>query len=110
MDNVLELTDQEFDQKILDQDKVALVDFWAPWCGPCRMAGPVVEEVADEMKDKVIVGKMNVDENPSISSRYKVMSIPTMLIFKKGKIVDQLVGVQPKDVLITRLESALKQL
>jgi len=108
MGNVLELDDFSFDKKVLEGGGVSLVDFWAPWCGPCKMLGPVVEEVAKDMSGKTFVGKLNVDENPVVASRYKIMSIPTLLIFKGGKIVDQFVGVQPKDLIIKRLESALK--
>lgn len=107
MGNILELDDFSFDKKVLEGEKVSLVDFWAPWCGPCKMLGPIVEEVAKEIGDKAFIGKLNVDDNPVVASRYKIMSIPTLLIFKGGKIVDQFVGVQSKDTLIKRLESAL---
>ncbi|MDD5731812.1 MAG: thioredoxin [Patescibacteria group bacterium] len=107
MGNVLELDDFSFDKKVLETDKVSLVDFWAPWCGPCKMLGPVVEEVAKDIGEKAFIGKLNVDDNPVVASKYKIMSIPTILIFKKGKIVDQFVGVQPKDLIIKRLESAI---
>ena len=83
------------------------MDFWAPWCGPCKMLSPIIEEVAKEMKENVCIAKMNVDENPVIAGRYKIMSIPTMLIFKGGKIIDQLVGAQPKDIILKRLRSAI---
>lgn len=108
MSDVLELNDQDFDQAVLKENQVALVDFWAPWCGPCKVAGPIVDEVAQEIGEKAVVAKVNVDENPILSGRYKVMSIPTMLLFKDGKIVDQLVGLQPKEVLLSKIESALK--
>lgn len=108
MADILELDDYNFDKSVIETPGVALVDFWAPWCGPCKMLGPIIEEVAGEMGDKALVGKVNVDENPIVSGRYKIMSIPSVLIFKDGKIVDQLVGVQPKDVIVKRLESALK--
>jgi thioredoxin 1 len=103
-----ELDDYNFDKSVVDNGKVSLVDFWAPWCGPCKMLTPVIEEVAKEIGDKAFIGKLNVDENPIIAGRYKVMSIPTLLIFKGGKIVDQMIGLQSKDTIISRLESALK--
>lgn len=108
MGNVLELDDFSFDKKVLGGEQVSLVDFWAPWCGPCKILGPVVEEVAKDIGEKAFVGKLNVDDNPVVASRYKIMSIPTLLIFKGGEIVDQFIGVQTKDLIIKRIESALK--
>lgn len=107
MGSILELDDFSFDKKVLEGDKVSLIDFWAPWCGPCKMLTPIMEEVAKEMGGKAVVGKLNVDENPIVASRYKIMSIPAILIFKGGKIVDQFVGVQPKDVILKRLNSVI---
>uniref|UniRef100_A0A7C4RAB7 Thioredoxin n=1 Tax=candidate division CPR3 bacterium TaxID=2268181 RepID=A0A7C4RAB7_UNCC3 len=107
MANILELDDYTFDKNILSNEKVSLVDFWAPWCGPCKILTPILEEVSSEIGEKALVAKVNVDENPIIAGRYKVMSIPTILIFKNGKIVDQMIGIQPKDVLIKRVESAI---
>ena len=95
----MQFTDQNFDQEVLKSDKPALVDFWAPWCGPCQMMGPIIEELAKEMGDKVKVGKINVDENPDTAAKFGVMSIPTIKIFKDGKIVKEFVGVQNKDSL-----------
>lgn len=94
-----EFTDQNFDQEVLKSDKPTLVDFWAPWCGPCQVMGPIVDELAKEIGDKAKVGKLNVDENPETSSKYGVMSIPTLKIFKGGQIVKEFVGVQNKDTL-----------
>lgn len=108
MAGILELDDYNFDKSVVENSGVTLVDFWAPWCGPCKMLGPIVEEIAKEIGDKALVAKMNVDENPIVSSRYKIMSIPSMLLFKGGKIVDQLVGVQPKDTILKRLNSVLR--
>ena len=95
----MEFTDQNFDQEVLKSDKPTLVDFWAPWCGPCQVMGPVIEELAKEIADKAKVGKLNVDENPDTSSKYGIMSIPSLKIFKDGKVVQEFVGVQSKDTL-----------
>jgi len=92
-------TDQNFEQEVLNSQKPVLVDFWAPWCGPCQMMGPIIEQLAEELEGKVVVGKLNVDENPQMAQKYGVMSIPTLLIFKDGRVVEQFVGVQPKEVL-----------
>lgn len=94
-----EFTDQSFEHEVLKSDKPVLVDFWAPWCGPCQMMGPIVEELAQEIRDKAKVGKINVDENPNTASKFGVMSIPTLKIFKGGKVVKEFIGVQNKDVL-----------
>lgn len=100
-----EFTDQNFEQEVLKSDVPVLVDFWAPWCGPCQMMGPIVEELAKEMGEKAKVGKINVDENGETASKFGIMSIPAIKIFKDGKIVKELVGVQPKDVLKKELEA-----
>jgi len=92
-------TDQNFEQEVLNSQKPVLVDFWAPWCGPCQMMGPIIEQLVEELEGKVVVGKLNVDENPQMAQKYGVMSIPTLLIFKDGQVVEQFVGVQPKEVL-----------
>lgn len=92
-----QFTDQNFEQEVLKSDKPVLVDFWAAWCGPCQMMGPIIEELAEEVKDKYKVGKLNVDENRETASKYGIMSIPTLIIFKDGKEVRQFVGVQSKE-------------
>ena len=94
-----EFTDQNFDAEVLKSDKPTLVDFWAPWCGPCQVMGPIVEELAKEIGDKAKVGKMNVDENPETSSKFAIMSIPSLKIFKGGKVVKEFTGTQSKDIL-----------
>jgi thioredoxin 1 len=100
----IEITDANFDE-IISGDKPVLVDFWAEWCGPCRMVGPVVEELAGEYEGKVIVGKVDVDANPQTSMKFGIRSIPTLLVFKNGQIVDKQVGAVPKHVLAQKLEA-----
>lgn len=90
------LTDDNFQEEVLDYSGVTLVDFWAPWCGPCRMVAPFIEQIAEEYQGKAKVGKLNTDENPKISGKFNILSIPTMLIFKNGKTVDQINGALPK--------------
>jgi len=96
----LELTDQSFDQEV--KEGVVLVDFWAPWCGPCKMQGPIVEELAESLKDKagVKVAKLNVDDNQEVSRGQQIMSIPTLKVFKDGQVVETMVGLQSKDALL----------
>ena len=100
----IEITDANFDE-IISGDKPVLVDFWAEWCGPCRMVGPVVEELAGEFEGKVIVGKVDVDANPQTSMKFGIRSIPTLLVFKNGQVVDKQVGAVPKHVLAQKLEA-----
>jgi thioredoxin 1 len=99
------LTDANFETEVLRSAQPVLVDFWAPWCGPCRILGPIVEEVAGEVKDAK-VGKLNVDENPATASKYGVMSIPTIKIFKGGQVVKEMVGVQSKETLLAEIKAA----
>lgn len=101
----VKLTDANFDQKI--QNGMTLVDFWAEWCGPCKLLGPVIEELAQEFAGKINIAKLNVDENPLTASRFNVMSIPTMIFFQDGKPIEQIVGFHPKPVLKQYLESKL---
>ena len=103
----LEITDANFEEVVLKSDKPVLVDFWAEWCGPCRMVGPVVDELATEYDGKAVVGKVNVDENPDISAKYGIRSIPTLLYIKNGEVVDRAVGVSPKAALADKLDAQL---
>jgi thioredoxin 1 len=95
--SVLHLTSSDFKEQITDYEGVALVDFWAPWCGPCQMVGPVLEEVEKEMGEKIKVGKVNVDEEGALGQEYQIMSIPAVFVFKNGEIVERLIGAMPKD-------------
>ena len=104
----LELTDANFEELVLKSDKPVLVDFWAEWCGPCRMVGPVVEELSIEYDGKVVIGKVDVDNNPNISSQFGIRNIPTLLFFKNGEIVDKQVGAVPKSTLAAKLDAQLK--
>ena len=104
----IEINDANFDELVLKSDKPVLVDFWAEWCGPCRMVGPVVEELSKDYDGRAVVGKVDVDSNPGISMKYGIRNIPTLLIFKGGEIVDKQVGAVPKSVLAGKLEGQLK--
>jgi thioredoxin 1 len=101
----LEFTDKNFKEEVIESDKIVLVDFWAPWCGPCQMMGPIIDELATEMGDGFKIGKVNVDENSASASEYGIMSIPAIKIFKGGKIVKELIGVQNKESLKAELKS-----
>jgi len=100
-------TTSNFQETVLNSDKPVLVDFLAEWCGPCRMIGPVVEELATEYDGKAVIGKLNVDENPDISMNYGVRSIPTLLVFKGGEVVDRIVGAVPKNMIASKIEAQL---
>jgi thioredoxin 1 len=107
MSNAVEVTDGSFDAEVLQATTPVLVDFWAPWCGPCRMAAPIIEEVAGKYEGKVKVAKLNVDDNPEISSKYAIRSIPSLFLFKGGQVVDQAIGVQTAAQLSKMLEAQL---
>jgi thioredoxin 1 len=97
------VTDATFDVEVLQSSKPVVVDYWAEWCGPCRQVAPVLEEIAREHGDKIDVVKLNIDENPAVSTRYKIMAIPTMSVFKDGEVVKQIVGAKPKAALLREL-------
>lgn len=106
MGKAIEINDANFEE-IINTDKPVLVDFWAEWCGPCKMIGPVVEELAGEFDGKAVIGKVNVDVNPNTSAKFGIRSIPTLLVFKNGQVIDKQVGAVPKAVLSKKLETAL---
>ena len=100
--SVTKITKDNFQELVLNADREVLLDFWAPWCGPCRMVGPIVDEIAGERKD-VLVGKVNVDEEMELASRFQVMSIPTLVVLKNGQVVNRVVGARPKDAILSLL-------
>ena len=101
----LEFTDANFDEQVLQSDKPVIVDFWAEWCGPCRMVGPIVEQIGEEYEGKVAVGKVDVDNNPGTAMKFGIRNIPTILFFKNGEIVDKQVGAVAKPILVKKLEA-----
>ena len=102
----LEITDSNF-QEILAEGKPVVMDFWAPWCGPCKMAGPIIDELATEYEGKVIIGKCDVDENGDVAAEYGIRNIPTVLFFKNGELVDKQVGSAPKSAYVAKIEAIL---
>lgn len=103
----IEVTDSNFEELILNSDKPALIDFWAEWCGPCRMIGPIVEEMSSEYDGKAVIAKLNVDENPEVCSKYGIRNIPTILFFKNGEVADKQVGAVPKNTLVQKIDNLL---
>lgn len=102
-----QFTDVNFQETAIDNQGVTVIDFWAEWCGPCRMVGPIIDELSEELKGKVLVGKVDVDSNPNVSTKYGVRSIPTILILKNGEVVDKHVGVATKQALMTKINAQL---
>lgn len=103
----LEITDQNFEEVVLKSDKPVVVDFWAEWCGPCRMIGPVIDEMHKEYEGKALIGKVNVDNNPGVSAQFGVRNIPTVLFIKNGQVADKSVGAVPKAQLTAKLDAIL---
>ena len=102
--SVLTITKDNFEQEVIKSDKPVLIDFWAPWCGPCRMVGPTVEQVAEEAINTAKVGKVNVDEQPELAQVFNVMSIPTLVVMKNGKVANSVVGVQSKNAILSMIQ------
>lgn len=107
--NLIQATDATFEQEVIKSNLPVLVDFWAPWCGPCLMVAPVIEQIAETYRDRLKVVKVNVDENPGVSARYQIMSIPTLILFKGGQPVDSVIGALPKNQLVNFLSRHLAQ-
>lgn len=103
----LEVTDSNFDELVINSDKPVIVDFWAEWCGPCRMVGPIVEEIGNDFEGKAVVTKLDVDSNPGVTQKYGIRNIPTILFFKGGEVADKQVGAVPKSTLVNKLEALL---
>jgi len=104
---VIDITDEKFEEVIVNSDKPAIVDFWAEWCGPCRMVSPIVKELSEEYGDKIVVAKMDVDSNPKTAIQFGIRNIPTILFFKNGNVVDKQVGAVPKTILASKLDAIL---
>ena len=107
MSKEIEITDANFAAEVEQSATPVLVDFWAPWCGPCKMVAPIVEEIATEYEGKLKVGKLNTDDNQQVPTRFGIMSIPTLMIFKNGEPVERIVGAQPKDALTSKINAVL---
>lgn len=107
MSTAVSVMTTDFNEKVLQNNKIVLVDFWAPWCGPCKMMGPVIDELAKDYTGKADVVKINVDENPELAARYRVSSIPTLMIFKQGEVVDRIVGLTPKAGLADKINKQI---
>jgi thioredoxin 1 len=107
MSNEIEITDANFEEEVIRSDRPVLIDFWAPWCGPCKMVAPIVEEISHDYDGKLKVGKVNTDDNQQISAKYGIMSIPTLMIFKDGEVVERIIGAQPKDALTPKIDAVI---
>jgi thioredoxin 1 len=103
----IELTDSNFEEIVLKSDKPVLVDFWAEWCGPCRMVAPIVSEISSEYEGKAVVGKLDVDSNPGVAQKYGIRNIPTILFFKNGEVADKQVGAVPKSMLVSKIDNLI---
>jgi thioredoxin 1 len=103
----IEVTDKNFEEIVINSDKPVIVDFWANWCGPCRMIGPIIDEIGEEFKDKAVVAKLDVDSNPSTTFKFGIRNIPAVLFFKNGRIADKQIGTVPKSRLVAKLEALL---
>jgi len=108
MSNELEFSDDSFETEVINSDVPVLVDFWAPWCGPCKMIAPIVEEIAGEYGDKLKVGKVNTDDNQQTAMKYGIMSIPTLMIFKGGEVSERIIGAQSKQFITEKIDDVLK--
>lgn len=106
-ESIVELNDSSFDTEVINSEKPVLVDFWAPWCGPCRALAPVIEEISTDFVDKLKVGKINVDENPEISMKFGIRSIPTLMVFKDGEVLEQIIGAVPKSEIERAIEKVV---
>ena len=104
----IKFTDQNFEEEVEKSKLPVLVDFWAVWCGPCQMMGPIIEELAKKFDGKMKIGKLNVDENPETAKKYEVLGIPSLKFFKNGEVVDEITGLQPKEIIIEKIESMIK--
>lgn len=105
--SVIELNSDSFETEVLKSDQPVLVDFWAPWCGPCKMLGPVIDEIAQEKAGTVKVAKLNVDDSPQLAAQYQIQSIPALLIFKNGEVADKLIGAVPKANILAKLDAVV---
>ncbi|MGE5474938.1 MAG: thioredoxin [Ignavibacteriales bacterium] len=106
---IIDITSENFDNEVMNSSQPVLVDFWAEWCGPCRMMGPVIEQIAEQYPEKVKVGKVNVDSQVNLASKFRVMSIPTIMIFNNGEVIQQVVGARTKDEFVNMLDDVIKQ-